>query len=171
MKVILYMAMSLNGMIARENYEEDFISDYDWDVFCKLANKIGCFIIGRKTYEIITTSKDYNLDEVKNASKIIISKNKSFKNQNKFIFVKSPKEALEIVKTLGFKTVLLAGGGNTNSEFMKSNLVDEIFFNVDPVLVGEGIRVFKESTFENKLEFLGMKKLKHGIIQLHYRVK
>ena len=74
MKVILYMAMSVNGIIAKNDYTEDFISDYDWQVFCKIANKIGCFIIGRKTYEIITKSKDYNLNKVKNVKIIVVSK-------------------------------------------------------------------------------------------------
>lgn len=162
--------MSVNGMIARENYREDFISDYDWKTFCKIANKVKCFIIGRKTYKIITTSKDYNLNKIKKVKIIIVSKkpSKDFKN---FYFVKSPKEAINKTRRLGFKQVLLAGGGNTNSKFIEQNLVNEAFFNLDPVIVGKGIRVFAESNFENKLKFLEMKKLKEGIIQLHYKVK
>ena len=38
MKVILYMAMSLNGYIARENGDEDFLSHENWNTFCELAN-------------------------------------------------------------------------------------------------------------------------------------
>ena len=51
MKVILYIAQTINGVIARENYDEDFLSDINWKVFVKLTEKIGCFIVGRKTYE------------------------------------------------------------------------------------------------------------------------
>src|SRR3989344_2448953 len=110
MKVILDMATTLNSIIARKNFDEDFLSEYNWEVFCKIANKIGCFIIGRKTYEIITTYEDYTLDKIKNVRKIVISKNKSLKGEKDFFFVKSPREAINKAKTLGFKEVLLAGG-------------------------------------------------------------
>ena len=169
MKITLFMAMSLNGIIARDNYKEDFLSDYDWNVFCKEANEIGCFVMGRKTYEIITKSKDYNLNKIKNVVKIIVSRNESHKN--KFYFAKSPKESINLAKKFGFKNILLAGGGNTNSEFMKLNLVNEIILNIDPVILGKGIRLFKEDNFESKLKLIHIKKLKYNIIQLHYKVK
>lgn len=46
-KVILYMATSVNGVIARENNEEDFLSEDNWDTLFQLANKSGCIIWGR----------------------------------------------------------------------------------------------------------------------------
>jgi len=33
MKVMLYMAMSVNGMIARPEGDESFLSHYNWEVF------------------------------------------------------------------------------------------------------------------------------------------
>lgn len=162
--------MSVNGIIARENYKEDFLSDYDWDVFCKMANKIGCFIVGRKTYDRITKFKDYNLSKIKRVKIIVISK-KSFKDFKNFYFVKSAKEAVSKAKKLGFKLVLLGGGGNINSEFMKLSLINEMFFNIDPVILGKGIRVFKDLNFEKRLKLMGIKRLNGGIIQIHYCVK
>ena len=47
------MATSINGMIARENGDEDFLSHDNWISFKKLAEEIGFFIIGRKTYEVV----------------------------------------------------------------------------------------------------------------------
>ena len=170
MKVILDMAMSVNGIIARKNFTEDFLAEYNWEVFCKFANKVGCLIFGRKTYEIIKDPKEYDISPIKNVYKIIVSKNKNLKSKNKFFFVKSPKEALSIAKTLGFKEVLLAGGGNINSEFMKLGLVDEIFLNINPVIVNNGIKVFGESNFEYKLKLLEIKKLKDNILRIHYKM-
>ena len=37
MKIILYMAQTMNGIIARENYNEDFLSDINWKVFCQTS--------------------------------------------------------------------------------------------------------------------------------------
>nr|MBI4156457.1 dihydrofolate reductase family protein [Candidatus Woesearchaeota archaeon] len=164
------MAMTINGIIARKNFTEDFLSDYNLEVFCKISNEIGCSIIGRKTYDIITTYEDYTLDKIKKVKKIVISSNKLLKNTKDFFFVNSPKEAINKAKMLGFNEVLLAGGGKINSEFMKLGLVDEIFFNINPVILGEGIRVIGESNFQYKLKLLEVKKIKEGIVRIHYKV-
>jgi len=38
------MAISVNGIIARENGEEDFLSHANWIEFAKFSNKVGCLI-------------------------------------------------------------------------------------------------------------------------------
>ncbi|MBI4128939.1 MAG: hypothetical protein HY460_02700, partial [Parcubacteria group bacterium] len=102
------MAMSVNGITARNNNKEDFLSDKNWDVFCKLAKKHGCFVVGRKTYEIVMRLyKDYNFDDVK-ARKIIVSSG-GFKAKD-FIAATSPKDAIEKARRMGFKRILLSGG-------------------------------------------------------------
>lgn len=53
MKTTLYMATSANGIIARENGDEDFLSHENWKKFCELANEFGNFIVGRKTYDAV----------------------------------------------------------------------------------------------------------------------
>jgi len=44
MKVVLYTAISINGIIARENNEEDFISHENWKEFIRLSKEIGCIV-------------------------------------------------------------------------------------------------------------------------------
>jgi len=47
------MAMSVNGMIADESCNEDFLSDVNWKTLIDLSEKYGGFIIGRKTYDAV----------------------------------------------------------------------------------------------------------------------
>ena len=56
MKVILDMAITVNGIIARRDFTEDFFPEYNWNIFCNIANKIGCLIFGGTTYELIKDS-------------------------------------------------------------------------------------------------------------------
>ncbi|MBI2578916.1 MAG: dihydrofolate reductase [Candidatus Aenigmarchaeota archaeon] len=170
MRVSLYMAMSANGIIARENYDEDFLSHRNWEVFCKLAENIGCFIIGRKTYEVVKKWKDYNFDSVK-AKKIVVSKNMNFELDSGYTPAKSPKDAISKASAMGFKKVLLTGGSGINSAFMKDGLVDEILLNIEPVVLGKGIRLFAEDNFDSRLKLINTRKLPKDIIQLHYKVK
>lgn len=172
MKVILCMAQTINGIIARENYGEDFLAHVNWEVFLKLAEEIGCFIIGRKTYDVYQAknSEEYSFDNM-TAKKIIVSRDKKPKLAPGYISANSPKDALTKASELGFTKVLLTGGGTVNSAFMKAGLVDEIIINVEPYILGEGISIFSKETFENKLELVEVKKLKSEVIQLHYKIK
>lgn len=171
MKVILFMAMSVNGYIARENGDEDFLSSKNWETFCGLAKKYGCFVIGRKTYEAVQKwDEGYNFDSLEDVEKIIISRNKDFQAGEKYIIANSPADAISKLKVRGYDKTLITGGATINSAFMKEGLINEIILNVEPFVLGNGIPIFSKDDFENKLELLGSEKLDEGIIQLHYQV-
>src|SRR3989344_446189 len=170
MKVILYMAQTINGIIARTNYEEDFLSNENWRVFLDFVKDSGCFVVGRKTYEEVRKWKDYNFNNI-NAVKIIISNSPDFKLDKGYILATSPEEAIQKASKLGFKKILLTGGGAINSAFMKKRLVDEIILNIEPFVLGNGIRIFSQEDFEYKLNLINIKKLDSGIIQLNYKIK
>ncbi len=168
MKVILFMGQSLNGFIADEKGREKFISWQSWKEFKKFSEKIGCFILGRGTYEIIKKHGDLNVDKIK-SEKIIVSNKKIDVGKNHL--ATSPKEALNIAKKLGFKTVVLAGGSGLNKSFLEKNLIDEIKIYVEPVIVGKGITLFAQGKFEKKLKLISSKKLKSDLLELIYSVK
>ncbi len=170
MKVILFMAMTLNGVIARENDKEDFLSDRNWKEFCKLAKNAGCFVVGRRTYEVVKSLyKDYNFDDVE-ADRIIVTKNTKFRLPVGYMLSRSPKDALKKARLKGHKEMILTGGSTLNSAFIKSGLVDEIILDIEPAILGKGIKVFAESDFYKRLRLLNAKRLPEGIIQLRYKV-
>ena len=69
------------------------------------------------------------------------------------------------------RSVLLGGGPTINSGFIKENLVDEIIFNIEPVIMGKGKPVFASEDFQTNLEFNSVKELAEGVIQVRYTVK
>src|SRR3989344_4911187 len=71
MKIISYNAISINGIIAREDYTEDFLSDLDWKIFCHLSKKYKCLIISKKSYDLIKKLEDLNFLNIKNIDKLI----------------------------------------------------------------------------------------------------
>lgn len=167
MKVILYMAISANGMIARENDDTSFISKEEWNSYSSFVRKTGCLIIGHRTYNILTKQPEFK--EFKNVKIVVISHNKFTTLASNHFVAKSPKEALNILKE--FNSVIVAGGGILNSSFMKEDLVDEIFLDIEPKILGRGIKLFYDETFETDLTLLGIKKISKKTLQLHYKVK
>jgi len=172
MKTTLYMAMSVNGIIVKENGNEDFLSHKNWETFTKLANKSGNFIVGRKTYEAAKNwNEDYDFDSLTGIIKVVISENPSFELDKDYILANSPKDAVEKLKQEGFENILVTGGSTTNTAFIKANLLDEIILNIEPAILGKGIPLFSSEEFESKLNLIGVKKLENDIIQLHYKIE
>ena len=76
MKISMYMAATVNGIIARENGKEDFLSDYDWDIFVKLAKKLyEHYINTLKKYRIkyflgLVKKDNYKIQKILNKFKM-----------------------------------------------------------------------------------------------------
>ena len=171
MKTTLYMAISANGIIATETGDEEFLSHENWEKFCELAREFGNFVVGRKTYEAVKKwDGGYNFDDLVDVEKVIISQDKNFKLDKGYTLANSPEDALAKLSQKGFQKVLITGGANINSTFAKLNLLDEIIFNIEPVMVGKGKPVFAPEDFELKLKLISTEKLASGISTLRYSV-
>lgn len=157
MHVTLFMVQSLNGIVATEKYSEDFLSEKNWGIFKKLAKQFGNVVIGAKTYDVVKQwGSKYDFDNFKESITVISRTRSAGEKHN---IASTPKEAVQGVKALGFKKVLVAGGSTINSLFIQAGLVDEIIFNIDPVVVGKGIPVFAPSSFEKHLQLTAVKRL------------
>ena len=163
MKVVLYMAITANGYIAKENNETPW-SDEEWESFSEKVKKIKNLVVGRKTFEIMEQEEEFQ--KIDNPFTVIVSNQK----ENNSNFVNSPEQAINLLKEKGFSEILVAGGGKLNSSFMQKGLVDEIYLDIEPFLFGKGIKLFAENDFETKLELLETKQLSKNVIQLHYKI-
>jgi dihydrofolate reductase len=164
------MATSLNGMIADKNGKEDFLSEKNWDTFLSLAKKSGNFVIGRKTLDAIESwGEEYSLNKIPGIKKVVLSKSKKTKSKD-YDIASSPQKAIDLLKSEGFKTILLSGGSKANSAFAEQGLIDEIILNVNSSVVGEGIPLFSKSDFQFNCKLTKSKELDDGIVQLRYSV-
>jgi dihydrofolate reductase len=171
MKVILYMAISINGLITRGSGDDsDWVTDTDWGEFYRLAKKCKIMVMGRRTYEI--WGDDFPCERVVNV--VMTSKKNllSQKSPKNVIFTsKSPKEVVEMAKKKGFSKLFLIGGMKLNTSFFQDNLIDEIYLSIHPLLFGKGMKIMREVNYEKSLKLLGVKKLSENLVQLHYKVK
>src|SRR3990167_5470332 len=97
MQVILYMATTVNGYIARENDETPW-SDAVWDSYYKIAKQFKAIVLGRRTYEIMKEVDEF--EKIGNPLTIVLSSKKEEKDKNA-TFVRSPHEAIKVLKEKG----------------------------------------------------------------------
>lgn len=171
MKVILWMGMSLNGYIAGEDNNENFISDDCWKAWIETLQKHGCVVFGRKTHQNLLTWPKRYVKDLKGIKGIIVSTNSDYQVSRGFELANSPQAAISLLEKQGFVTMVLTGGSTLNSVFAKLGLIDEVILNVESIIVGKGIPLFKPEDFELKLELIEMKQSKGKTIQLHYKVR
>lgn len=165
MKVILLMAMTLDGKIARtERHFPDWTGSDDKKLFVKITKKAGAVIMGSKTFDTIGEP----LPERKN---IILTRNRSRQSgRADLIFTgRPPASILRDLEKEGYAEVVLAGGSIVNSMFARANLIDEIVITIAPRVFGTGISLFADET-DMQLELMEIEKLDSNHVALRYRV-
>ncbi len=171
-KVVLYISMSLDGYIAAKDNSLEFLSiveqegeDYGYNDFVKSVDTV---IIGRKTYEkVIAMGYEYPHTD-KDVYIITRAERTSIGN---FKFYTDDLSCLvnDLKKQSG-KNIYCDGGAEIANELMKNNLVDEFIISVIPILLGDGIKLFKDGRPEQKLELVSAKQFNTGLTQLHYKL-
>lgn len=171
MKVTMFLASSLNGIIARPDYREDFLSREHWEGFLECASRTGSVIWGRRTHERVTVFNRGYLDRMWELEKIVVSRSEAFVPSDGFEVAHSPHAALELLASRGAEEATLAGGSVLNSAFVHAGLVDEVILNLEAVIVGDGISLLAPGGGDVRLkgnpEF---RRVSDRIVQLRYEV-
>ena len=170
MKVILFAAMSLDGLLADKSGNEDFLLDENWNIFGELVAECGCLVVGRRAYEAVRQWPDYNFDDIQAGLKIVVSGDQDIKLDPPFLAASSPEDAINKAMAGNFKSMVVAGGGTINAAFMSENLIDEVVVNINPVLIGSGTPLFFGKDFERRLSLVEVVKKVDDIVQIKYQV-
>ena len=163
------MGISINGYIAKENGDSEWTSDEDLKGFYEQSKNAGNIIMGKNTYFAASKSGYFPFPDSLN----VVVSHEHIKNtwgDNVIVTNESPKEILSMLEQKGFTMAFLAGGGQLNTSFIKENLIDEIYLDVEPLILGKGIKVFAEENFEFNLALIETKKLNSDTVQLYYKV-
>lgn len=170
MKTILYMAISINGYIAKEDDDTGWTSKEDWEGFYKHSKDAGNIILGKRTFELASQDGTFPFPDCLNVVMTYEQVENKWGDRAVFTGI-SPKEVLQMLEEKGLEKAFVAGGGHINSAFIKDGLIDEIYLDVEPIVFGKGIKLFAEEEFEYELELMEVNKLNENTIQLHYKVK
>ncbi|OJW80215.1 MAG: dihydrofolate reductase [Bacteroidetes bacterium 46-16] len=172
-KVILYIAMSLDGYIARENNELDFLKiverageDYGYYDFIK---NIDTVVMGRKTYDMVL---DFGIPfPHKDKKCYVLTRSKSGSDENVTFYNGALDKLISELRRKEGKDIFIDGGAETVNELLQLKLIDKLIISVIPVLLGNGIKLFNGGRPEQKLELLRSSTFSSGLVQLWYEVK
>jgi dihydrofolate reductase len=165
MEVILLMAMTLDGKIAKDSLQlVDWTGKADKQYFVQVTREAGVVIMGSKTFDTIGKP----LPGRKN---IVLTRNPDRKSQEEnLIFTdQSPGQIIKGLKEEGFERVTLIGGAIINSLFAKDGLITQIHVTLVPALFGRGLSLFRDP-LDLALELVENREIEKGHLLLVYRV-
>jgi dihydrofolate reductase len=174
-KVTFGGANSLDNFFARKDDAVDWLmwSDEAASVMKDFWKTIDTVVMGRRTYEVALRMGVGGgaYPGVKNYvfSRTLRPNRRKLKDLE--IISEDAADFVRKLKSEPGKDICVMGGGLLARSLFEADLIDEIGFNVHPVLLGSGIPVFHEMHRQVDLELLDCKPFKNGTIMLSYRVK
>ena len=170
MKITVYLASSVNGMISNRKGVPDWLSQGYEQGFMALCEQTQAVIMGKTTYNIL--APDYLPLKTEGTLIVLSHDTTALPAQSNVIFTdKRPEDIVEILKSRGHREAVIIGGTQTVSEFVNAQLVDELMLVIEPVLFGMGLPMLKHVELEPRLALLDMTKLNDDTVQLRYRVQ
>jgi dihydrofolate reductase len=167
-KVVLGLGISLDGYIARRDGAVDFLfmpKDYSMGPFFK---RIDVALMGRKTYEVAMKMGGGGFGG--SMTSYVFSGSLPAGERDGLIFTnQSPKELVGALRKRKGKDIWLMGGGELARDFLKADLVDELYLGVVPVLLGDGIPLFPGGFPQRNFALTENKTFSKGLITLKYK--
>lgn len=171
-KISIYIATSIDGLIAREDGGLDWLEgmgadneDYGLKNF---INNIDTVILGRKTYEVAVTAYGTAHWPYSGKRLIILSKTLQEVVPEATLYL---GDLVTLVKQLHSEGIghIWVDGGVTISQFLQLNLVDEMILSVIPILLGIGIALF-DIKKELPCHLISAQSYPSGLVQIRYDI-
>lgn len=182
--LILFMHTSLDGFVAGPNRELNWakLDDELFDFVATMTAKADTALYGRVTYNMMenywpTAAEQPNATKhdrehavwYKKVSKIVISKTLSENGlENTKVISNQLTENIIKIKEQEGKNILIFGSPQASHSLLSLGLIDEFWLFVNPILLGQGIPLFKGVSERTQLKLMESKTFTNGVIALHY---
>nr|WP_307989718.1 dihydrofolate reductase family protein [uncultured Niameybacter sp.] len=171
-KVILYIAMSLDGYIADPKGGVEWLggqdaASEDMGSYPEFIQTVDTVIMGWKTYHQVTTELSPDQWVYSGMKSYIITHQKLVATED-IEYTEQPLEELiaDLKKQEG-KHIWICGGASIVGQLIEKNLIDRYHITMIPTLLGDGIRLFEKSHEELKLKLIGTQSY-NGMTDLIY---
>ena len=161
MNVVAYFTQTADGFLPGAEAADLPPADRIFADTAKRAKRLGSQVVGRSTYE--------QMEEGESPVPIVVVSRSKGEEKDGVFFARSPRKAIQRLEREGFESTLVGGGAQIFSSFLADDLVDELYVNVAPELVGSGLRIQGPRRHAQGLKLVHTDHLEDGIVQMHYR--
>lgn len=183
-KLVSFMHVSLDGFVAGPKGEMDWIivDEEIFDYAGYRTNEADTALYGRVTYEMMegywpTAADQPNASKhdiehsawYKKVDKIILSRSMKDKKlpKTKIVSDKIHEEVTRLKQERG-EEIIIFGSPSASHALIQENLIDEFWIFINPVLLGQGIPLFKDIKQRTKLKLIKSHAFSSGVVCMHY---
>ena len=186
-KLRLHVNMSVNGCIAGPNGEMDWMVGLKDDELIKYTFKlhepVDTILLGRKMTDVFIS---YWSDVMNKPNDPWYSFSKKMIETPKVVFTKTLNksrwintdiatgdliEEVNKIKSQNGRDIIVYGGASFDSSLIKEKLINEMYFFINPVAIGNGMTIFKDLNEIQKYTLIESKAFESGKVLLHYESK
>src|SRR5690606_1721707 len=171
-KLSLFIAMSMDGYIAKPGDDLDFLKlveqegeDYGHAAFMK---EVDTILIGRRTYDHVVKHIDATYYDNGERDVYVATRTARRRQGRTTFYTGQPHELVERLRGEPGGKIYCDGGAEVIDALLHHDAVDEMIISVVPVLVGAGTRLFKNGRPEQRLTLSSARSFASGLVQLHY---
>lgn len=180
------MHISLDGFVAGPNGELNW-AQVDEELFDYIGKRISggdTALYGRVTFQMMESYWP-NAAKQPNASKHDIEHSEWYSKVRKIVLSKTLNEAdwvntkiisghlaenLNKIKQAEGEDILVFGSPTATHALMQQDLIDGYLLFLNPIILGQGIPLFKDSSDMKKLKLINSHLFSSGVIELNYLV-
>jgi dihydrofolate reductase len=186
--LIFFMHTSLDGFVAGLNGEMGWINldEAMFDFVATMTAQADTALYGRVTYEMMQSYWP-TAGQQPNATKHDIEHSDWYNNVSKVVLSKTIQETglhntkvigdqlsdninkLKQSRNGGRKNIIIFGSPGASQSLLNEGLIDEFWLFVNPIILGQGMPLFKDITGTTKLKLVESKTFGCGVIALHYK--
>ncbi|MBE2224212.1 MAG: dihydrofolate reductase family protein [Anaerolineae bacterium] len=180
-KLKLQVQMTVDGYIAGPNGEMDWTSR-DWDndlksYVAKITEPVDCIVLGRKLAQGFipywaANPEQEGADKFNNTSRVVFTKTLDQPEWDNAILAKGDLvDEMTKLKNQEGEDIIAYGGVTFVSALIQQGLIDEFHLFINPVVIGNGMGIFKELDHNQNLTLVKSTPFACGIVVLHYEPK
>jgi dihydrofolate reductase len=177
-KIIVYIATSADGYIARTDGNVDWLNrprtagDYGMGAFYR---SIDTILWGRKTCDVALDFQKKGVMKSAfdtNVKNYVFTRKRRRRAPRGVEFVNEPiKDFAKRLRATPGKNIWMMGGAGLIASFLDAGEIDEFIIHVVPTFIGEGIPLVQPRHRLVPLSLKSVKRFEDGVVRLHYLVE
>ena len=173
-KVTFGGASSLDNFLARPDGSVDWLmwGDEAAEIMKDYWANVDTVVMGRKTWDFARANAPEGSEASDTGVKTFVFSRtlEAGTRHGATILTSDPGEFVRGLKNQDGGEICIMGGGELARDLFEAGVIDEIGFNIHPVLLGKGIPLFHEMKRQIDLELIESRPFKNGCVYVLYKV-
>jgi dihydrofolate reductase len=162
----VFVGVSLDGFIARPDGALDWLARFEGTEhgYQAFFDAVDAVVIGRVTYDVVLGFETWPYG---GKHVVVLTHRPCTVRHGETFFAGAPEAVVARLTVDGVRRAYV-DGGTVVSQFLSAGLVDDLTLSLIPVVLGDGIRLFRAPLPERAFRLTSARTYPSGLVQVQY---